>query len=291
MHDQAIGLRLLAKKKKTQTKTIVVTSGKGGVGKTFFTVNLAIALSERGKQVAILDADLGLANVDLLMGIHSKYNLLHFLEGERRLSEVITQGPKGVKLIPGGSGVMEIANLNEVRLQGLIESLGILDEFIDYLVIDTGAGISKQVLAFALAADEVFVLTTPDPTSLADSYGVIKIMHNGNPNIPINIVVNQADNQAHGRQVYKRMETVCLKFVGKELRLAGVIPSDNNVVKAIRNQEPLVLYNPISKAAIAINNMATDYLASQQLSFNEDQETKGAKGFKGLFEKMARLLR
>jgi len=291
MEDQARGLRQLAAKYNSKARTIVITSGKGGVGKTSLAVNLAIALSQRGKQVAILDGDLGLANADLLMGVRAPYNIKHLVDGQKRVSEIIVHCPKGVKLIPGGSGIPEITNMSEIRVKGLIEALGVLDQYVDFLIIDTGAGISKQVLAFALAADEVLVVTTPEPTSLADAYGIIKVVNNGNPQMPINIVVNQADGIEDGKRVFERLDIICQRFINKKIGLAGIVPFDYNVSKAIRSQEPIIIGQPTSKAALAINKIAADYLDTLEKVEIKTNQSQNSKGFKGLLERMARLLR
>ncbi|MGI6225623.1 MAG: MinD/ParA family protein, partial [Peptococcales bacterium] len=158
------------------TKVITVASGKGGVGKTNFTLNFGLALAELGQKVLILDADLGLANVDVILGIVPKYNLLHVINDEKELSEIVIEGPKGIKIIPGGSGIYELADLKEWQLERFLIRLTTLEKEYDYLLIDTGAGISKNVLDFALAADEIFIITTPEPTSITDAYGLIKTL-------------------------------------------------------------------------------------------------------------------
>ena len=183
MQDQADGLRRMTGKNSTtkpsrKTKTIVVTSGKGGVGKSNFSLNFSLALRQMGFQVGILDADLGLANLDVLMGVTAPYNITHLISGQKTLKEIILKCPGGVFLIPGGSGIVS-ALIDERKLRVLLESLPVLDEYFDYLIIDTGAGINKQVLSFALAAEEVVVVTTPDPTSLADAFNIIKVIHRG----------------------------------------------------------------------------------------------------------------
>lgn len=291
MYDQASGLRKLAQEKKSSAKTIVITSGKGGVGKSSFAVNFALSLGKKGKRVAILDADLGLANLDLLLGMSATYNLKHLLEGQKRLSEIILSAPYGVKLIPGGSGIVELANLSELKLKGLIEAFGVLDPYLDYFIIDTGAGINKQVLAFALAADEVFVVTTPEPTAQADAYGIINVLQKGNLALPVNIVVNQADSIFHGEMVYQRLKLICKKFAAKDVGLIGIIPSDITVSKAIRHQVPLIIYQPKSKAAVAIDQAASCYLAISASTLSEKNQVSTHKGFSGFLERMARLLR
>lgn len=304
MYDQAKGLRVLVKDRKkslyeqkennskeTKARTIVVTSGKGGVGKSSFSLNFAVSLSDLGYRVAILDADLGLANLDLMMGINTRYNIYHLLKGEKTLSEIMIDGPSGIKLIPGGSGITAIADLNQTSLNALIESLSVLDNVVDFLIIDTGAGINKQVLAFALSADEIIVVTTPEPTALTDSYGVIKVVTLGNPSMPIKILVNQADSAEHGRQIYQRIGAVCKKYVDKDLNLLGIVPSDINVSKAIRNQVPLVLFQPNSRSAVAIKQVARDYLLDHRIQAKKTNQSEDSKGFKGFLERMTRLLR
>ena len=156
--------------------TITVTSGKGGVGKTSLVANMAICLAQAGQRVIILDADLGLANIDVVFGIRPKYNLMDVVNGEMNIDEIMVQGPYGIQIIAGGSGVMELADLDDKKSQKLISQLGFLEDKTDFLLIDTGAGISKSVVSFCQAADQVVVITTTEPTSLVDAFGIIKVL-------------------------------------------------------------------------------------------------------------------
>ncbi|MDD2430279.1 MAG: MinD/ParA family protein [Firmicutes bacterium] len=294
MQDQADGLRRLAQKsqrikKRRKTRTIVVTSGKGGVGKSSFSLNFALALKEQGFEVGILDADLGLANLDLMMGVSAPFNISHLISGKKTLKEILLKGPGGIYLIPGGSGIMSIALLDQAELSVLLDSLTVLDEYLDFLIIDTGAGISKQVLTFALAADEIMVVSTPDPTSLADAFGIIKIIDRGNPKSSIGIVVNQADNQKHGALVFNRLDIVCKKFAGRDLNLIAIIPSDSTLSEAIRAQVPLMIYKNKCKGALAIKKAALDYLKRNTLKTGRDSFEEG--GLRGFIRKMVSMLK
>lgn len=187
MRDQAEKLRILARTIKNQveseikgngkkTRIIAVTSGKGGVGKTNFTINFALSLMAYGQKVIVLDADLGLANIDVILGISPKYNLYHVLKGEKTIQEIIVPGPQGLQIIAGGSGIQELANLRRWQVEQFIAKLGELEGLADILIIDTAAGLSRNVMSFVLAADEVIVITTPEPTAITDAYGLVKVM-------------------------------------------------------------------------------------------------------------------
>jgi flagellar biosynthesis protein FlhG len=293
VQDQADGLRRMTGKNSTtkpsrKTKTIVVTSGKGGVGKSNFSLNFSLALRQMGFQVGILDADLGLANLDVLMGVTAPYNITHLISGQKTLKEIILKCPGGVFLIPGGSGIVS-ALIDERKLRVLLESLPVLDEYFDYLIIDTGAGISKQVLSFALAAEEVVVVTTPDPTSLADAFNIIKVIHRGSADLPIGVVVNQADSTRHGEEVFSKLHKVSRNFLEKDLYLIGIIPFDTTVSKAVRAQVPLLLYEKNAKSSLAIKRAASDYLMQGNLKASIPGKEAG--GLKSLLGKMARMLR
>jgi len=186
MRDQAERLRELVNSKNhransRKARIIAVTSGKGGVGKTNLSVNLSICLSKLGQKVTLIDTDLGLANIDLMLGMIPKYHLGHFFSGERDLADVVMEGPAGVRIIAGGSGLQELANIDSWQLDNCIERLFTLDEDNDFIILDTGAGISSKVIRFLLAAEEIIVVTIPEPTSIADAYGVIKILSKKTP--------------------------------------------------------------------------------------------------------------
>ncbi len=288
LKDQAATLRSIAargvpaRQRFQHSRVIVVASGKGGVGKTNIAVNLGLALAERGLQVAILDADMGLANADILLGINSRYNLSHVINGERTVTEVMTTGPWGLQLIAGGSGVAELANLGQNDLANFIDNLHELDEALDILIIDTGAGISHSVLSFALASDEVLVVATPDPTSLADAYGLIKVLDRRNPRAQLRVVVNMCETEYQGREVFDKLNGVSRRFLSRELDWAGSIPRDVMVQRAVQGFQPFYIVYPRSHAAIAIGQLADGLTAREPAS----HVSTGIRGIGGFFRRM-----
>lgn len=236
------------------SRIITVSSGKGGVGKTNFTVNLAIALTKLDKKVTIIDADLGLANVDVILGIVPKFTLSSVLRDEKTIEEIIVEGPNGIKIISGGSGVKDLVDLDNIEIKKLIESFNKLNSESDYILIDTGAGISNSVLSFIKAADEVILVVTPDPTSITDAYAVIKNISNNEKNIKV--VVNRVESNKEGQEVFDKINKAAKKFLGKELDNIGYIYEDNNVKKSVKIQRPFLLNSPNSLASKGVDLIA-----------------------------------
>lgn len=261
--DQASVLRNVVKQMNlndkhvmNRTKIIAVTSGKGGVGKTNFSANLAIALAHHRKRVLILDADLGLANIDVLFGIYPQYNLGHVIRGEKALKDVIVEGPSGIKIAPGSSGLKDLANLSKADQEVLLNQFYWLDGKIDYLIIDTAAGIAENVTNFAVSSDEVVVITTPEPTSITDAYATIKVLFEEKNDIQIRLVVNMANSFEEAQQVFEKIKLVCLQFIGKKIQYLGAIIKDPNVLKSIRSQKPYLNLFPNTSASKSIKNFA-----------------------------------
>lgn len=288
MKDQAAGLRVLAAQKTGKQlrpqacRVIVVASGKGGVGKTNLTVNLGLALAELGLRVAVLDADMGLANVDIVLGITPRYNLTHVLAGERRISDIMVRGPMDLGILAGGSGVAELADLSQRRLEMFIASLRELDNDLDLFLIDAGSGISRSVLTFALAATEVAVVTTPEPTAMADAYGLIKVITARNFTVELRVIVNMAENEKQGEAVFNKLNSVAQRFLSRSLDWMGTIPRDILVQRAVREQQPFYLAYPRCRAAKAIGQLA------QELTGGKFQVPVSG-GLGGLFRRMAAL--
>ncbi|MCK8823531.1 MinD/ParA family protein [Fuchsiella alkaliacetigena] len=288
MKDQAHKLRELVKgknnsqpkqKQKKQSdiaRTYTVTSGKGGVGKTNFTVNLALALQSEDKNIAIIDADLGMANIDVILGLTPQYNLGHVISGKREIMEIVAEGPGGLNIIPGVSGIESLANLSEYQLQNLIAGWEVLENEFDIILIDTGAGISKKVVNFILAADEAIVLCTPEPTAITDAYGVIKVISNNQKDAKINLVINQIESSKEGNRVSKRIIEVAKEFLDIELDILGSIPKDKSVTQAVKKQNPFLLEFPDCEASIAIKDIRNKIL---DIQIEEKEKTKGIKGF------------
>lgn len=259
MADQAERLRAIVKENMTNVnpaRVITITSGKGGVGKTNFAVNLGITLAKLGQKVLLVDADLGLANVDVMLGMIPKYNLGHVLLGEKKIADIIINGPEGMKIIPSGSGMYKLANLGEKKLAQCLASLNELEKTTDIILIDTGAGLSKGVLKFVLAAGEVIIITTPEPTAITDAYGIIKVIAGTKRDLPIRVVVNMVKNEKEAGEVMQRLSAVSQRFLGMELVRLGFIPLDTVVSKAVKEQQPFVLGHPRSAVAQSINQIA-----------------------------------
>jgi flagellar biosynthesis protein FlhG len=258
--DQAAALRELmrppaAAGRLARTRVIAVSSGKGGVGKTTLTVNLAIALAGRGRKAIVLDGDLGLANVAVTLGLAPRATLEHVIAGRRALADVLTPAPGGFWIIPGGSGLEELANLSDERRRHLIGSLAQLDGRADVLLIDTGAGISTEVSAFLAAAPELLVVTTPEPTAITDAYALIKVASRASPATgagTIRLVVNQVNDVGEAREVARKITLVAREFLSLDLELLGHVPADPYVGRAIRRQAPILLSYPSSPASLAI---------------------------------------
>ncbi|MDD6038401.1 MAG: MinD/ParA family protein [bacterium] len=269
--DQATSLRNVVKKQNTgqphQTRVITITSGKGGVGKSNTTVNLAIQLSKIGKKVIIFDADIGLANVEVMFGAIPKYNLSDVIYRGKSIREVITQGPLDIGFISGGSGIIGLNNLSRDQLVYLVHNLSELDALADFILIDTGAGISDSVMEFVLASPEILMVTTPEPSSLTDSYSLLKSLHR-NPNYisantSINLVANRVFSTEDGQAVYEKLQSVVSQFLNETINYVGLIPNDPAIEKAIRQQQPVSLFEPNAPASKAFELLADNLVKGE----------------------------
>lgn len=241
-------------------RIIAVTSGKGGVGKTTFTINLAIALANLGYQTFLIDADLGTANVDVLLNLNPKHNLTHVVNGEVPLQDIIVEGPAGIQVIPGGSGLQELANLNDFQFNRLLKSFDELERFADVILIDTGAGISKNVTNFLLASDDVIVITTPEPHSLMDAYAITKVV-GAKKRTGIKLVVNRVESAREADDTHAKLASAAERFLGVKLVSAGYILDDPNVGRTIRKQQAVMDVAPNSWAAQCIRRIAGGLMA------------------------------
>ncbi|MBI2939774.1 MAG: MinD/ParA family protein [Chloroflexi bacterium] len=240
-----------------QTRVIAVSSGKGGVGKTNVVVNLAVALGQAGRRVLLFDADLGLANVDVVMGIAPRYHLGHVISGEKRLDEIVVDGPANVRVVPGGSGVLQLANLSAQRRQEVIAALERLDGTADYLLIDTAAGVSEAVLSFVATADDALIVTTPEPTAITDAYALIKVTAQTAQRLPsFRLIVNQVRDQSEAEEVARKIIAVAQQFLGVTVRPEGYLPIDPAISRAVRRQVPIVLAYPNAPAALRLVNLS-----------------------------------
>ena len=263
------------------TRVIAVTSGKGGVGKTSLSVNLAIALQKKGKKVVILDADFGLSNVEVMLGVRPQYNLWDLIYNDKSIDDIITKGPLDIGFISGGSGVADLVNLDKENIRILISKLIRLDKLYDVVIIDTGAGISDSVLEFVLSSPEVMLVVTPEPTSITDAYSLLKAVRQKKEfqenETVIKIVSNRVSNKREGKDIYDKLALVSSKFLHIPLQYAGYICDDGIVSKAIIAQKPVALYNVNSQVTKAFENIADDFLAEK--SYNENNDKGIAKVF------------
>jgi len=230
-------------------QVIGIASGKGGVGKTTVSVNLAVALAQRGHKVMLLDADLGMANAQIAMGVHAPFNLGHVLRGEKTLEEVIVTAAHGVRLVPGASGLRDIAALDAVQIASIVRAFDTLTEPVDFLLVDVAAGISPAVLEFMAACQRRYVVVCDQPSSIADAYGLIKVMSTEQGLDEIYLVPNVVHDAQQGKQLYRRMNDVCNRFLGKTIRLAHAIESDEMVLQAMRKYQPVLQFAPGSAAS------------------------------------------
>ena len=254
MLNQAQGLQQLSAP--TPINVIAVTSGKGGVGKTNVSVNLAVSMASQGKSVVLFDADLGLANVDIALGLKPEYDIRHVISGERTLEEVLVDGPKGVKIVPASSGVAEMANLSAEQQAGLVRAFSELSMPVDTLIVDTGAGIEPAVLTFASACQEIIVVICDEPTSITDAYALIKVLNKDCGVQRFQVLANMVDNETQGRQLFEKISRVADRFLDINLGYVGAIPRDDYLRKAVQQQSPVVQSFPRSQSAKALMKLA-----------------------------------
>jgi flagellar biosynthesis protein FlhG len=295
MNDQAERLREIISKIKSQrnesltgtsrmkgehrARVITITSGKGGVGKTNITVNLAISLSNMGKKVAIIDADIGLANIDVLLGIIPRFTLLDVINNSRSIIEALAVGPGNIRFISGGSGVSELIELEEEAIQIFLDNITLLDKMFDIILIDTGAGLSRTVLGFVLAADDIILVTTPEPTSITDAYALIKMVARKEKNKRIRVIVNKAESAKEAEDIQNKLKLVSDRFLGMKLIPAGYIVADENVRKAVMSQRPFIINYPNSRASRQIREI------TKKLLENKDGKEVLSSGFRGFVKK------
>lgn len=237
-------------------KVIAVTGGKGGVGKTNISVNLSVALAEMQRRVVLMDADLGLANVDVLLGLQARYTLADVLSGERTLQEIMLTGPGGMKVVPAASGLQQMARLSAHQHAAIIHSFSELNEQLDVLIVDTAAGISDTVVSFVRAAQEVVVVVCDEPSSITDAYALIKLLHTEHGLFRFRVVANMTRSAQEGLNLYNKLNGVCDRFLDTSLQYLGAVPFDENVRKAVQKRKALLEFAPRSKAAQAIRVLA-----------------------------------
>ncbi|MCR4694225.1 MAG: P-loop NTPase [Pseudobutyrivibrio sp.] len=285
--DQAENLRNIIKSQNVHpienTKVITITSGKGGVGKSNMAVNLAVQFQTLGKRVIILDADFGLANVEVMFGTVPEYNLSDVIFKGMSIRDIITKGPMGIGFISGGSGVVGLNNLNREQIAFLVHNLSLLNDLCDILIIDTGAGVSDQVMEFVLASPEIILVSTPEPSSLTDSYSLMKAMYKSpkylGDGTNVHLVANKVMSETEGRAVYDKMLSVVQKFLHGDLDYLGYIPSDMVLEKSVRNQKVVSIENPKAPSSKAFENIA-------RLLLQKDAKTHYKWGVSNIFSRM-----
>jgi len=258
--DQAETLREIMKARsvpeKTGTRIIAVASGKGGVGKTNISTNLALAYAKLGKRVVLMDADLGLANVNVVLGVIPKYNLYHLIRKQKSLTDILMDTSYGIQIVAGASGFAKIANLNEDERESFVEELSGLSAA-DVIIIDTSAGVSNNVLSFIAAADEAIIVTTPEPTAITDAYGIIKIIATeiDNLSLGLKLIVNRVGSVTEGKQVAQRVVNIASQFLNLKVDYLGYVYEDAAVHQAVLRQKPFMVTDPKSRASICIQHI------------------------------------
>ena len=243
MNDQAQNLRDLVGKSK-DVRVISVASGKGGVGKSSISVNLAITMCRLGARVLILDADFGLANVDVMLGITTRLDLSHFLRGEKSIHDIIQLGHEGVRFISGGSGVSELINMKEDQLSGLLSKIVNIDAPIDVIIMDAGAGVSNTIMQVLLASSETIVITTAEPTSVLDAYALVKTIVRYDASHPLHVLANKCENKKEAQNVQTGFVNVCGRHLGKNINPLGLISYNHNITSTIKRQVPITVSDP-----------------------------------------------
>lgn len=283
--DQAERLRRMVKSntvnaRPSAARVITVTSGKGGVGKTNTAVNLAIQFRKAGKRVVILDADFGMANIEVMFGAVPKYNLTDMVQKGMPLKNIVTEGPMGVGFISGGSGVTELVDMEKDQLQYLIQRMRELDEMADIILIDTGAGISNSVVEFLTASSEIVLLSTPEPTSVTDSYSLLKTLNNTpgflEKQARIYFLANRVESKNEGKTLFQNLSVVVNKFLNIQMEYLGIVPQDDAILRAVMLQSPVSIKMPSSRSSKAFEGLAAQLLEEE---VGETERNRGIASF------------
>lgn len=281
--DQAEGLRNIIKFKNqnyvSNARVIAITSGKGGVGKSNVSINLAIQFVKMGKKVIILDADFGLANIEVMFGVIPRYNLSDIMFKGKDIKEIITKGPLDIGFISGGSGIAKLVNLDREGLKRLVNKMSELEEMYDVIIIDTGAGIADSVMEFLVASPETIIVTTPEPTSITDSYALLKSLslhpQFNEKEAKVKMIANRVESEKEGQILHEKLNLVVSRFLGIDVEYLGYIPQDNCVTKAVMNQNPVSICYPNAPASKAFENLAN------RLQYIEDDIPVHKRGIRG----------
>ena len=286
--DQAEQLRRIVQQTESRpsARVITVTSGKGGVGKSSISLNLAIQLGRLGKKVVIFDADFGLANIEVMLGVRPQYNLADLMFKGKELSDIITLGPENIQFISGGSGIQELARMNREQVMYLTRKLVELDDSADVIIIDTGAGIADNVLEFVVASSEVLLVATPEPTSITDAYALLKALNRkttfSKNNTAIKMISNRVRSEEEGQHLYEKMNVVVNKFLNIPLEYLGSVPMDDQITKAVMRQKPVSVTNPDAPSSKALKSI------TEKLMHIESGKTNEKRGISHLFSNLIR---
>lgn len=263
-HDQASNLRkkISLSNNKNKAKTISVISGKGGVGKSNISINFSLQLIEEGYKVLLIDFDVGMGNVDILLGLNAHYTIVDMIENKLSIFHIVETGPEGLSYIAGGSGLNQLFTMNHHDLEYFYKEYELLIEEFDYIIFDMGAGLSENMMFLILASDECIVVTTPEPTSITDSYGMIKHIVNNDREMPIYVVMNRSSSQKSGIKALKRFQHVIANFLNTNINAIGVLPEDKIVKEAVIRQTPFTILSKRSRITNSIKQMTVNYLTN-----------------------------
>jgi flagellar biosynthesis protein FlhG len=276
MKDQAESLRLRLNGqngRNRMTKTIAITSGKGGVGKSNVSLNFSIMLSRRGFRVLLIDMDIGMGNIDILLGQSSPLMIVDLFDKQLPLQELIKTGPDNISFIAGGTGLTSIFTMDEEKIDYFLTELQSVSTQYDYLVFDMGAGISKDRLYLLKAVHEIFIVTTPEPTAITDAYAMMKYVYAQEKAIPFYVIANRVRTDKEGRETLERLKRVAKQFLHKEVIPLGMLPEDRAVAKAVVNQIPFLLFDPTAKASRAMHTLVNRYLSAGAMAPEKERET------------------
>jgi flagellar biosynthesis protein FlhG len=279
--DQAERLRQMVatiKNRREGARIVTVTSGKGGVGKSSFTLNFAIALSKKNYRVLVIDADFGLANIDLMSSVNPKYDLTAVLRRHKKLRDIIVEGPAGIGIVSGGSGVAELIQMNEFQLERIMGELMQLDDIADVILFDTGAGINDNILRLLRSSNDVILVTTPEPTAIMDAYALLKTVSATEHNCRIRVVVNKAETRQEANNTMQNLEKAASAYLGIRIENLGCIPRDPLATRAVKEQTPLLMAYPASPAAQSIGHIVRRFM-----ELPAEPERAGVKRFFNLF--------
>lgn len=284
MKDQAENLRrrLEARQNQSMARTIAVLSGKGGVGKSNFSLNFSIALSQRGKRVLLFDMDIGMGNIDILIGGQAPCSIIDFFENDYSLNDIITTGPGNISIITGGTGLKNLFAFDEDSYTRFNEEFSLLLANYDYILFDMGAGITQNSMKFLLCVDEWVVITTPEPTSIMDAYSTIKYIHSVNKEIPLFLVCNRVFTSKDGKKTINRLQNALMKFLGLETVALGFLPDDRTVSKSVTKQMPFILFDSeadVSKAILDIASRYANHSFGEELTLQKSRFLRNMKRY------------